>query len=220
MKITKKLVLWIGLVLAIAAAPAQAQSTQCVSNAIASGTGNAITIPLLPCGTATNLLILTLSATNTTTSPTLQMVGYPALPILNADGSSPQVGELSGAGAVALLTGTGSSWKLLANGLPGVAANLAVVTVSSNATATALNDIIRVNATAAPVTIVVPRALGTSLLVKRIRVEKIDASANLVTIEDDLGVVVGYLVTPYPGHGGGWLDVEADGMEDEVYGVP
>lgn len=89
---------------------------QCVTNALAGGTGDAITVPLLPCALTTNILILTLSGTNATTSPTLQMAGYPALPILTASGGTIDIGALS-AGSVALLTGTGQSWLLLTNGV-------------------------------------------------------------------------------------------------------
>ena len=94
--------------------PALAQPvTQCVTNAQAGGTSDALTVPLLPCGLATNLLVLTLAATNVTTSPTLQMAGFPALPILLANGEAPGVAALPAAGSVALLAGTGSSWLLV-----------------------------------------------------------------------------------------------------------
>lgn len=93
---------------------AQIPPTQCVTNALAGGTVDALTVPLLPCGLATNLLILTLSGTNTVSSPTLQMAGFPALPILTSAGGAPGVGSLSGVGTVVVLTGTGSSWLLVA----------------------------------------------------------------------------------------------------------
>lgn len=100
---------------ALAAQGSRAQSpfTQCITNAAAGGTGDAITVPLLPCGLATNIMLLTLAASNTTTTPTLQMTGYAALPIKNADGSALSVGELPGAGVVVMLTGTGSEWLVL-----------------------------------------------------------------------------------------------------------
>ena len=101
--------------------------TQCVTNAIAGGTGDALTVPLLPCGLATNILILTLSGTNVTSSPTLQMVGFPALPIVNASGAPVSAGSLPGAGAVVLLSGTGSRWLLLGNGVASSGTGLATV---------------------------------------------------------------------------------------------
>lgn len=113
-----KILIGISLVMiALSAALGQTvPQVQCVSNAQAGGTPDAITVPLLPCGLATNLLLLTLSGSNTSSSPTLQMVGFPALPIVNASGAPVQVGALPGAGAVVLLSGTGSKWILLSNG--------------------------------------------------------------------------------------------------------
>lgn len=116
------------------APPASAQIiTQCITNAVASGTGDAITIPTLPCANATNLLILTLSAANTTTAPTLQQPGGIALPIYNANGGALSAGSLPGAGDVVLLTGTGNSWLLLTGGSAGPLP----VTVALNANASA-----------------------------------------------------------------------------------
>lgn len=91
--------------------------TQCVTNAVAGGTVDAITVPLLPCGLATNLLLLTTTGANTTTSPTLQQPGGSALPILNADGTAVVAGILPTSGSVVELTSTGSSWLLLSNGV-------------------------------------------------------------------------------------------------------
>lgn len=95
------------------AASAQSLSTQCVSNALAGGTVNAITVPLLPCAFSTNILLLTTSGANTSTAVTLQMAGYPAQPVLRSDKSTLQVGDLPGPGAVVELTSTGTSWLLL-----------------------------------------------------------------------------------------------------------
>lgn len=105
----------IGLLLAFSAC-AQAQTTQCVTNAQAGGTPDAITIPLLPCGLATNLLILTLSGANTVSAPTIQMQGFAAQTIKNATGNPLAVGALPGSGAVVLLTSLGTEWRLLSNG--------------------------------------------------------------------------------------------------------
>lgn len=116
---------WLGMLaggLLLAGGPAYAQSsptTQCVTTAQAGGTGDALTIPLLPCTGTTTMLVLSLTATNTTTSPTLQETGYSALPVLNANGAGPAVGELS-SGTTLLLTNTGTSWKLLSSALLGI----------------------------------------------------------------------------------------------------
>ena len=87
--------------------------TQCTTNALAGGTGNAITVPLLPCANTTNLLILTLASANTSPAVTLQMPGYAALPVVNSNGSPLTIGELPGANAVVLLSGTGTKWLVL-----------------------------------------------------------------------------------------------------------
>ncbi len=124
--------LGLGLALALVLAlgsEALAQQTQCVTNALAGGTGDAITVPLLPCGLATNLLLLTTANPNTTTAPTLQMPGFPAQTITSATGVPLAVGALPGNGAVVLLTSTGTGWRLLADGTPG--ATLAVNQVST-----------------------------------------------------------------------------------------
>lgn len=108
----RKLVVLVGLVAGLWVSAAGAQ-TQCVGAASAGGTPDAITIPLLPCSTTTNLLLLTLSGANTTTSPTLQMTGFPALPITSTEGGSLGIGNLPGANATVLLYNTGTAWKLV-----------------------------------------------------------------------------------------------------------
>lgn len=93
---------------------ANAQQTQCVSNALAGGTVDAIVIPLQPCALSTNILILTLVGANTISAPTLRMSGVGgALPILTSTGTVPGVGALPGAGAVIMLTSTGTAWKIV-----------------------------------------------------------------------------------------------------------
>lgn len=92
---------------------AQAQTTQCVTNVAAQGTVNAITSAPLPCGTTTNLLLLTALGANTSTAVTYQPTGSPALPVTRESGAALAVGDIAGAGFVALLTSTGSSWVLL-----------------------------------------------------------------------------------------------------------
>lgn len=92
---------------------AQTSPSQCVTNAVAGGTADAITVPLLPCGLSTNILILTISANNTTTTPTLQMAGFPALPIYTNTLAAPGIGDFGGAGSVLMLASTGSSWLII-----------------------------------------------------------------------------------------------------------
>jgi hypothetical protein len=105
------------LLLGLAALPAEAQvppQAQCVTAALAGGTGDQITVPLLPCQGTTTLLVLTLTSVNATTTPTLRMLNapLPALPIVNYDGSALNIGQLT-SGAIVSLTGTGTQWRLL-----------------------------------------------------------------------------------------------------------
>lgn len=87
---------------------------QCVANAQASGTGDQIVIPLLPCSTNTNLLLLTTFLPNATSTPTLEQIGgTPALTIVRADGTALAAGDLVGNGAISELTSTGTNWVLL-----------------------------------------------------------------------------------------------------------
>ncbi len=86
--------------------------TQCVASATAGGTSDAITIPLLPCGSTTNLLTLAITSSNLTTTSTLQQFGQPALPIVKAAGTALAIGDLP-AGYRALLTQNGAQWILL-----------------------------------------------------------------------------------------------------------
>lgn len=127
--------------------------TQCVTNAVAGGTVNALTVPLLPCALATNILILTLAGANSTTTPTLQMAGFPVQPILTSAGTAPGIGALPGAGAVVLLTSTGNSWLLVG----GVSATFTgTLTVPNGGTgATTLTGVLKGNG-ASPITGVTP----------------------------------------------------------------
>lgn len=110
-----------GALLLLGAFGAQAQvvpQQQCVSTALAGGTADAITVPLLPCQATTTLLILTLSATNATTTPTLQQIASPQLPaqvIVNSNGSALKAGDLT-SGNVVLLTNNGTNWIVLSRG--------------------------------------------------------------------------------------------------------
>jgi Pectate lyase superfamily protein len=90
-------------------------ASQCVTTAVAGGTGDAITIPRLPCVATTTLLTLSTTAGNTTTTPTLKAGTDPALPIVQFDGTAPRVGLLA-AGQRWLLTSNGSSWFLMNTG--------------------------------------------------------------------------------------------------------
>ncbi len=99
--------------LGIVSGGVSAQQTQCVSNAIAGGTVDAIRIPLQPCALSTNILILTLAGANTIAQPTLQMAGYPVQNIYNAAGTAPGVGALPGVNATVMLTSTGSAWRIV-----------------------------------------------------------------------------------------------------------
>src|ERR1700733_2996132 len=134
----------VALGLLVGVANAQAPATQCVSTALAGGTGDAITIPVLPCGVTTTLLLLTISTTNATTTPTLQMVTAQAQPIVEANGGSLAVGELQ-VGSVVLLTNNGTEWLKLSNlGVvvagPGVS-NIGGPAVFSNTSGSAIADL-------------------------------------------------------------------------------
>lgn len=122
-----KKALLLGTILAgLYVVPAAAQQTQCVTNALAGGTVDAIRIPTLPCGLATNVLILTLSGTNTVSGPTMQMAGGAVLPIKTATGADPGIGALSGAGSVVMLTGTGTQWRIVSGAAPAFTGTLTV----------------------------------------------------------------------------------------------
>lgn len=230
-------IIFLSLLLAKFDGQAQAQSTQCVTSTVAGGTADALTVPLLPCGLATNILILKLTATNTSTTPTLQMTGYSPLPIVDSTTGALTVGALV-SGATVYLTGTGTKWLLMSSavgatgptgpigpqgpiGPVGSITTFGKAVYSSNVTASVNSAIMQIDASAGPVIVTVPETLGTGgITVKRLRVEKIDSSNNLVFIENTEATLVGALITPDTGNGGGWLDVEADGTEDKVYGVP
>lgn len=122
--------------------PASAQQTQCITNALAGGTVDAIRVPTLPCGLATNILILTLAGTNTVANPTLQMAGAAALPILTATGANPGIGALSGAGSIIMLTGTGSSWRIVSGNAPSFSGTLAVANGGTGRTTLTSNGVL------------------------------------------------------------------------------
>lgn len=102
---------FIGTMLVAGVAMAQ-PATQCVSTALAGGTGDAITVPRLPCVPTTTLLILVISYANTTSTPTLQPSGSSPIPIVNADGSALAPGVLT-PGLHTLMSSNGINWYLL-----------------------------------------------------------------------------------------------------------
>lgn len=118
---------WVGLVgglaLILAGLPpspssAQTPQTQCVSTASAGGTGDVLTIPLLPCGVTTTLLILKLTATNSVFNPTLQMLGGGTPQVIQfASGVAITAGALA-SGQTILLTNNGVNWLIL-SAVPG-----------------------------------------------------------------------------------------------------
>ena len=104
--------------LALLAVSARAQSpptTQCVSTALAGGTSDAITIPQLPCLPTTTLLILTTPMANTTTAPTITVVGSPPQVVKRYTNAPLQAGDLP-AGGYTMLINNGQSWFLLTTG--------------------------------------------------------------------------------------------------------
>lgn len=133
------------------ASPAFAQAQQqCVTNAVASGTADAITVPLLPCGLSTNILILTITANNTTTTPTLQMAGFPALPIYTNTLAAPGIGDFGTAGSVLMLTSTGSSWLIINGNVGGfIPLPLSVANGGTGDTTLTANGVLYGNGTSA-----------------------------------------------------------------------
>ena len=103
------------VVFALLPCPASAQgvTTQCIVNVAAQGTSDAITSAALPCGTTTNLVLLTAAAANTTSTPTYAPLGSPPLVIIRPDGSLLNPGDISKSGYVVLLSSTGTNWVLL-----------------------------------------------------------------------------------------------------------
>ncbi len=87
-------------------------ATQCVSTAVAGGTGDAITIPLLPCAATTTILQLTFTTPNTSAAPTISMNGQTPFILKDFDGSSLLPGVLA-AGQRRLLTFNGTNWFML-----------------------------------------------------------------------------------------------------------
>lgn len=111
--------------------PALAQTnppaTQCVTQALAGGTANAITTARLPCVPTTTLLVLTIVTANTSPTPTLQPVGTVAQTIVNGSGGPLEIGELA-AGSKVLLVNNGVKWFKIAGGLLGATVSINGIT--------------------------------------------------------------------------------------------
>lgn len=83
--------------------------TGCIVNAVAGGTGDAITIPALPCAANATVLTLTITASNSTVTPTLTPAGGTSQVILAGDGTPLCIGDLV-PGMHLLLTNNGVNW--------------------------------------------------------------------------------------------------------------
>lgn len=95
--------------------PAEAQqtpTTQCLVTALAGGTADVITVPRLPCVPTATTLLLTMSGTNTTTTPTIQPVGGPIQTVKNSDGTNIAIGGMLN-GATYLFSNNGTNWLKL-----------------------------------------------------------------------------------------------------------
>lgn len=102
--------LLIGLPMLVLGQAPPTPTTQCVSSAIAGGTPDVLTIPLLPCSVTTTLLMLkTGAAANVTATPILQMVGATAQVIVEGNGAALVAGELT-ANTTFLLSNNGTNW--------------------------------------------------------------------------------------------------------------
>lgn len=127
-KLVASVIVSLGLFFASETSAQTSATTQCIASAAAQGTPNAITIAALPCALTTNLLILSASGANTSTTPTLQPLGLPAQTIVRPDGTALALGDIAGIGFKALLNSTGSNWVLLN---PATGAGLAPIVADS-----------------------------------------------------------------------------------------
>jgi len=66
----------------------------------------------------------------------------------------------------------------------------------------------------------IPVSLGSLAHVVRIRIEKVSADANSISISADGSTDLAYVFTPSMGNDGGYLDVEVDGFSLHVFGNP
>lgn len=93
-------------------AKAQVPPSQCITSAVAGGTSDAITLPLIPCWPASTLLILTATLSNVTSVPTLSINGGIAYTIQTYSRQPLGVGYFIPGGTY-LLVFNGSNWQLL-----------------------------------------------------------------------------------------------------------
>lgn len=92
--------------------PVGAPPSQCITSAVAGGTSDAITLPLIPCWPASTLLILTATLSNVTSVPTLSINGGVAYTIQTYSRQPLGVGYFIPGGTY-LLVFNGSNWQLL-----------------------------------------------------------------------------------------------------------
>jgi hypothetical protein len=118
------------LALGLHESSAQLPPSQCVTTALAGGTGDAITLPQLPCWPTTTALILRFTAPNLTSSPTISVGGGPAISIANFDGTGIPVG-LFQAGQTRIMTYNGSAWLTMTAGAVPLGSGLPFVNVTS-----------------------------------------------------------------------------------------
>ena len=105
-------------------------STQCVSTALASGTGDAIAIPLLPCAQTTTVLLLNITNANSTTTPTISVNGQTPYVILNFDATALTAGELQ-PNQHRILTFDGFHWFILNSGGGGGGGGITSITLNT-----------------------------------------------------------------------------------------
>ena len=112
MKLLAALLFGLFLLLAGSEANAQLPPTQCVTTVAASGTGDAIQLPQLPCWPTTTLIVLKTVAANLTNSPTITVTGsYPA-PVVNFDLTPITVGEFQ-PNQYRLISYNGANWIVM-----------------------------------------------------------------------------------------------------------
>ena len=105
--------------------------TQCVSTAIAGGTGDAITVPKLPCDATSTLLVLTLTNTSSSTTPTIQQIGVSAPQIVLSQAGGPLVAGQLFAGTRVILTYNGTNWFVLNQLTANILSNVSVPTLAA-----------------------------------------------------------------------------------------
>lgn len=89
----------------------------------------------------------------------------------------------------------------------------------SDRTLSAGDTAVRCDSTAGDVRIVAPPGVGSSALVKTVRIIKVSA-ANLCSISSDNVTDFSYIINVNDAGGAGWLDVGMNGSSDTSVGVP